>query len=182
MTAATSNSARPILLGRIAGAHGIRGEVLVHTYTGEPAAIASYGPLDEQGGARRFKLKVVRVTPKGVIARVEGVADRNAAESLKGVALTVPRDRLPPPAEGEFYHEDLVGLAAYDAGGMLLGEVTTVQNFGAGDLIELRLAAGGSELIPFTLACVPEVDIAGGRVVIRRPDTVEAREGEDGSE
>jgi 16S rRNA processing protein RimM len=173
---------RPILLGRIAGAHGIRGEVLVYTYTGEPGAIASYGPLDEQGGPRRFRLKIVRLTPKGVIARVEGVADRNGAEALKGVALTVPRDRLPAPAEGEFYHEDLIGLAAYDDGGTRLGEVAAMQNFGAGDLLELRLAGGGSELVPFTLACVPEVDIAAGRIVVRRPDPVEAREGDEGEE
>ena len=159
-----------ILLGRIAGAHGIRGDVLVHTYTEAPENIGAYGALSDASGTRQFKLRIVRVTPKGVIARVAGIDDRNAAETLKGVELYVNRDRLPAAAEGEFYHADLIGLAAVAPEGMQIGEIVAVQNFGAGDLLEIRLAASGKiELVPFTEAVVPEIDIAAGRAVVAMP-------------
>jgi 16S rRNA processing protein RimM len=156
-----------ILLGRIAGAHGIRGEVLIKTFTGRPEDIAAYGSLDD-GGGRSFTVQVVRVTPKGVIARIAGVGDRTAAEALKGGSLYVERDRLPAPAEGEFYHTDLIGLAAVDPDGRPLGEVVAVHNHGAGDLLELRLAeTGKTELVAFTDTFVPEVDLAARRIVVR---------------
>jgi 16S rRNA processing protein RimM len=160
-----------ILLGRIAAAHGIRGEVLLHTYTERPQDIAAYGPLDD-GGGRSFKLKVVRVTPKGsVVAAVAGVGDRNAAEALKGTPLYVDRDRLPPPDEGRFYHADLIGLAAVDAEGRPVGEVVAVHNHGAGDLLEVRLTdTAKTELVAFTDTFVPEVDLVGRRVVVRLDD------------
>jgi 16S rRNA processing protein RimM len=164
--------ARParILLGRIAGAHGIRGEVVIHAFTGAPEDIAAYGPLSDESGARAFAVESVRVTTKGVVARLEGVDDRNAAEALKGVGLYVERDKLPAAAEGEFYHADLVGLAAVDASGNRIGEIVAVQNYGAGDLIEVRLAGSAkTELIPFTDACVPEVDVKARRVVMVLP-------------
>ena len=99
------------------GAHGIRGEVLIHAFTAAPENIAAYGPLSDAAGARAFEIESARVTAKGVVARLEGVADRNAAEALKGVELYVDRDRLPAAAEGEFYHADLIGLAAVDPQG-----------------------------------------------------------------
>jgi 16S rRNA processing protein RimM len=156
-----------VLLGRIAAAHGIRGEVLVKTFTGRPEDIAAYGPLDD-GAGRSITVKVVRVTPKGVVARIAGVADRNAAEALKGAALYVDRVRLPATGEGEFYHADLIGLAAVDPEGRPVGEIVGVYNYGAGDLLELRLAGSGkTELIAFTDAFVPEVDLAARRAVVR---------------
>ena len=157
-----------ILLGRIAAAHGVRGEVLIKTFTERPQDIAAYGPLDD-GGGRTFKLKVVRVTPKGgVVAAVAGVGDRNAAEALKGAPLYVDRDRLPAPDEGQFYHADLIGLAAVDPEGRPVGEVVAVHNHGAGDLLEVRLAdTGKTELVAFTDAFVPAVDLAARRVVVR---------------
>lgn len=171
---------RRILLGHIAGAHGIRGDVIVKTYTEEPEGIADYGPLETEDGKRRLDLTIVGTTSKGVIVRVKGVADRNGAEALKGTALYVDRAKLPPAEDGAYYHADLVGLAAEDAHGQPIGRVAAVHNFGAGDLLEIALAAGGkTELIPFTDACVPTVDIAGRRVVVIRPTTTEG-EPEDG--
>jgi len=164
--------ARParILLGRIIGAHGIRGEVVIHAFTGAPEDIAAYGPLADESGARAFAIESVRVTTKGVVARLEGVNDRNAAEALKGVELYVGRDKLPAAAEGEFYHADLIGLAAVDASGNRIGEIVAVQNYGAGDLIEVRLAGSAkTELIPFTDAFVPEVDVKARRATILLP-------------
>jgi 16S rRNA processing protein RimM len=159
-----------ILLGRIAGAHGIRGEVVIHAYTVAPEDIGAYGPLFDKGGERSFEIANARVTAKGVVTRLEGVGDRTAAEALKGVELYVDRDRLPAAAEGEFYHADLIGLAAVDPEGKRIGEIVAVQNYGAGDLLEIRLAGSGkTELVPFTDATVPEVDIAASRVVVAMP-------------
>lgn len=166
----TSIGAKRILLGRIAGAHGIRGEVIIHAFTGLPEDIAAYGPLSDENGARAFVIKSMRVTAKGVVARLEGVGDRSAAEALKGVGLYIDRDRLPVAADGEFYHADLIGLVAVDAGGKRIGEIVAVQNYGAGDLIEVRLAGSAkTELIPFTDACVPEVDVKAKRATVVLP-------------
>ncbi len=159
-----------ILLGHIAGAHGIRGEVLIKTYTAAPENVGAYGPLSDESGTRTFNLKSARATQKGVVARLQGVDDRNAAEALKGIALYIERDRLPAAVDGEFYHADLIGLAAVDGDGKPFGEIVAVQNYGAGDLLEVRLAgAGRTELVPFTDAAVPAVDIAARRVVVILP-------------
>ncbi|MBS0243519.1 MAG: ribosome maturation factor RimM [Proteobacteria bacterium] len=161
---------RRVLLGRIVGAQGLRGEVVIHSFTGEADAIGSYGPLADARGGRMFELQVVRVAEKGVIARVKGVSDRTAAEALKGVELWVERDRLPPPEEGEFYHTDLVGLAAVAPDGEAIGEVIAVQNYGASDLLEIRLAGTRkTEFVPFTDAFVPEVDLEARRCMVRMP-------------
>ena len=160
-----------ILLGRIADAHGIRGEVIVHSYAELVENIAAYGPLDDKAGTRTFALKVVRVTPKGVIVRIKGVADRSAAEALKGTELYVARAKLPRAADDEFYHSDLIGLAAFDPDGKPVGRVVTVQNFGAGDLIEIALeGTPKTEFIRFADAFVPEVDIKAGRIVVIVPE------------
>lgn len=162
---------RRVLLGTISSAHGIRGEVTLRTYTADPQAIAAYGPLSDKDGTRTFKIRSLKVTPKTVIARLEGVADRNGAEALRGVDLYVARDKLPKPDEREFYHADLVGLAVRDAAGETVGAIVTVANFGAGDLIEVRyLDREATEYVPFTDACVPHIDVAAGYAVIVPPE------------
>lgn len=159
-----------ILLGRIKTAHGIRGEVLVTSFAEAPEDVAAYGPLLTSDGKRAIELKVVRVTPKGVVARVKGVADRNAAEALRGTDLYVDRDKLPAPAEDEFYHADLIGLDAVAPDGKHIGSIVAVDNFGAGDLIEIRLAGSKrTEYVPFADAYVPQIDIAAGKVTIVMP-------------
>jgi 16S rRNA processing protein RimM len=169
-----------ILLGRIAAAHGIRGDVLIKAFTQEPDGIAAYGPLTDETGTRSLKIKVRRVTPKGVIAGIAGVDDRNAAEALKGLELFVAREKLPEPDEDEIYHADLIGLTATDEAGTEIGKIVNVENFGGGDLLELRLTGKRStELVPFTHAHVPVVDIATGRLVIRWPLTFEVAAEED---
>jgi 16S rRNA processing protein RimM len=162
---------RRILLGRIAGAHGIRGEVIIHAFTDPPENISAYGPLADAAGARTFNIEKARATAKGVVARMRGVTDRTAAEALKGVELYVARDRLPAATDGEYYHADLIGLEVVDPSGKRIGEIVAVHNYGAGDLLEVRLAdRGQTELVPFTDACVPEMDIAAKRVVVALPD------------
>lgn len=161
-----------ILLGHIAGAHGIKGEVLIKSYTGDPLAIADYGPLTDDRG-RTHVIASVRPSNKGVIARIKGVSDRNAAEALKGTALHVDRSAMPEPEDGDYYHADLIGLRAVRTDGVELGKVIAVQNFGAGDLLELQLpGARQTEFIPFTDACVPRVDIKNGTVTVVMPEMV----------
>lgn len=171
---------RRVLLGHIAGAHGIRGAVLVRSYTAAPEAIAGYGPLENEAGDARYVLSVEGATAKGLICRVAGVGDRTAAEALKGVALYVARDRLPPPDAGEYYHADLIGLAAVTEPGVRLGTVVAVLNYGAGDILEVRPAgAKRTELYPMTEAVVRSIDVAGGVIVLAPPEEVDA--GDEGT-
>jgi 16S rRNA processing protein RimM len=160
-----------VLLGRISGAHGLKGEVKIAAFTAEPEDIAAYGPLTSADGARIFKIASLRSAGSGaVIARLQGIQDRNAAEELRGTELYVTRASLPPAEDGEYYHSDLIGLTAVSPDGETLGEVIAVQNFGAGDLLELRPAKGRqAELVPFDSMHVPKVDLEAGRVIIVRP-------------
>ena len=172
----TTGGSKRILLGHISSAHGIRGEVLVKSHAADPADIAAYGPLSDAEGRRSFKLKVVRVTPKGVIARIAGVADRNAAEALRGTELYVERSAMGEAAEGEYFYSDLIGLAAVNTAQETLGRVVAIHNFGAGDIIEIAPEKGATMLLPFTNAVVPTVDIKDGRVVIELPQEIEGEE------
>lgn len=158
-----------ILIAEITTAHGIRGEVVVRAYTDAPEGLAAYGPLMDATGRRNFALTSVRVTNKGVVARVAGVNDRNAAEDLRGTKLYVDRAKLPSTGEAEFYHADLIGLRAVAEDGQALGEIVSVQNFGAGDLLELKPHEGETEFIPFENRWVPSVDLDAGHLVIVRP-------------
>ena len=144
-----------LLVGVIGAAHGIRGAVRIKSFTGDPKAIASY-PLirgDKQGG--RLKLSLVRPGKGGFIATIDGVTDRNEAETLKGLKLYVRRSDLPEPGEEEFYHHDLIGLIVQDDQGRECGTVKAVENFGAGELLDLLLEKpvkdmGRNILVPFT--------------------------------
>jgi 16S rRNA processing protein RimM len=160
-----------ILLGRIAGAQGLRGEVKINSFTADPEAIAAYGPLTSPDG-RRFVIERVRHLKGGsVVAALEGVRDRGAAEALHGAELYVARDQLPDSDEDEWYYEDLIGLKAVSPEGDEIGEVVSVQNFGAGDLLEIRPAdARQSVFVPFTKAAVPLVDVKQERIVVDLPE------------
>ena len=159
-----------ILLGHISTAQGIRGEVVVKSHTEDPADIAAYGPLTDITGTMFYELTVVRVAKKGVIARVKGVSDRNAAEALRGTELYIARDRLPEPDEDEHYHADLVGLEAVTAEGTVVGEVVSIQNFGAGDLVEIQLAGGSrTEFIPFDDHFVSNVNLVARQMTVVMP-------------
>jgi 16S rRNA processing protein RimM len=156
-----------ICLGQIGAPHGVRGEVRLHSFTANPTAIATYGPLETEDG-RVFKIESLRPAKHAFVAKLSGIADRDAAERLANTKLYVPRERLPEPAEAdEFYHADLIGLRAVDCAGRECGTVVAVHNFGAGDLIELRPVDGSAtELLPFDAATVPEVNVRGGTIVI----------------
>jgi 16S rRNA processing protein RimM len=184
---AADASERRILVGAVAGAHGVRGEVKIKSFTEQVRDVAAYGPVEDESGTRRFAIKI-RGEAKGlVIASLDGVGDRNAAEALKGLRLYVPRAALgkkpkrAPKGSERWFVADLVGLAAVDTNGAALGRVKNVANYGAGDILEVTTMAGETQLYAFTKRTVPEVDIANGRVVIDPPVEVEAKE-EDGSD
>ncbi len=158
-----------VCLGAIAGAYGVRGAVRIKSFTAEPKDIAAYGPLSDESGERVFEIRVTGMSKSQVLAEIEGIADRGAAEALKGTRLYVPRARLPAPEEEEYYHDDLIGLAVELTDGTALGTVVAVHDFGAGDVIEVGRDGGAAVLVPFTRAVVPVVDIANRRLVIDPP-------------
>jgi 16S rRNA processing protein RimM len=164
-------AARPdlVCVGAFAGAHGVRGMVKLRSFTEDPEAVAAYGPLFDESGTWRFDIRLEGRSGGLLLVRTSGVADRNAAEALKGLRLHVPREALPPPEADEFYVVDLIGLAVEGKDGEAVGTVLAVHDFGAGDLLEIVTAQGRSEMIPFTARAVPVVDRAGGRIVIDPP-------------
>ena len=156
---------KQILLGRIIGPHGLKGEVKIKSFTTDPLDIASYGPVTTADG-RLFRLSNPRLQGDVVIVALKGVTDRTLAEGLKGLELRIDRDEMPETTDGEFYEADLVGLAVFDAGGDKVGEALGFQNFGAGDLLEIKRSTGRNGFVPFADSMVPEVDIEKGRIVL----------------
>jgi 16S rRNA processing protein RimM len=171
---AARSSEQRVCVARLGAAHGVRGEVRLWSFTAAPAAVVDYGPFETADG-RAIEIETLRPAKDFFVARLKGIADRNAAESLRNVELFVPRARLPAPADDdEFYHADLIGLAVVDPSGAALGTVVALHNFGAGDIVEIRRAdANDTVMLLFTQDAVPEIDVAGGRVVVAR-DVFEA--------
>ena len=171
--------AAQICVARIGAAHGVRGAVKLWTFTEDPLAVRDYGPLMTKDGARQFEVTHLREAKDHLVATLKGVTTRDDAERLNGIELYVPRDRLPETDDDEYYHADLIGLAAVNAADEPLGRVVAIHNFGAGDIIEIAPAKGATMLLPFTNAVVPTVDLAGGRVVIELPQEIEDDEAPD---
>ncbi|UFZ01949.1 ribosome maturation factor RimM [Bradyrhizobium ontarionense] len=171
-----------ICVARIGAAHGVRGEVRLWTFTEDPLAVLHYGPLTTKDGTRSFEVAKAREAKDHVVATIKGVTDRTAAERLNGLELYVSRDRLPETDDDEYYHADLIGLAAETTAGAPLGRVLAIHNFGAGDIIEIAPPTGSTLLLPFTNAVVPTVDIAGGRVIIELPTEIEGDEHDGGGQ
>ena len=168
--------AAPICVARIGAAHGVRGAVKLWTFTEDPLAVKCYGPLVTKDGARQFEVTHAREAKGHLVATLKGIATREDAERLNGVELYIAREKLPATGEDEYYHADLIGLAAVDAANEPLGRVIAIHNFGAGDIIEIAPPSGATMLLPFTNAVVPSVDLAGGRVVIELPAEIEGDE------
>jgi 16S rRNA processing protein RimM len=176
-----ANKPSLLLMGRIGAAHGIKGEVRIQSFTEDPLALADYGPLATNRPGLFITITAARTTTNVLIARIKGIADRNAAEKLNGVELYVERDRLPKPEdEDDFYQADLIGLQARLEDGTPLGEVLAVPNFGAGDLIEIGdKATGQTAFYPFTKVTVPEIHIEDGYLVIVPPVLVEIEDNDN---
>src|ERR1700674_3368447 len=167
-----------ICIARIGAAHGVRGAVKLWTFTEDPCAVQQYGPLLTKDGARSFEVATAREAKGHLVATLKGVSTREEAERLNGLELYIAREKLPDTDEDEYYHADLIGLAAVNAANEPLGRVIAIHNFGAGDIIEIAPPSGSTMLLPFTNAVVPSVDLAGGRVVIEFPGEI-VGDGED---
>ena len=164
---------KPVLLGVIGAPHGVRGQVRIKSYTGDPLAIGDYGPLFGKDGTR-FEIVNARQAKGVVVATLKGVTTREVAEALRGEELFVARDQLPDDEleEEEFYIDDLVGLTALDEAGAVTGHVVAVHNFGADDMIEVRSLRGGTVLYPFTREVVPDIDFEEGWLRLLPPDEI----------
>lgn len=161
---------RLICVGAITGAFGARGEVRLKSFCAVPEDIGTYGTLTGEDGTRQFDLTVDRPVKGGFAARIKGVRYRDEAEALRGTRLFVDRGTLPGLPDDEFYITDLIGLTVHDTGGAEIGRVKAVQDFGAGDLLEIQRIGRGDVLLPFTKEIVPTVDLASGRIVADPPE------------
>ena len=161
-----------LCIARIGAAHGVRGAGKLWTFTEDPLAVKDYGPLVTKDGARQFEVTHAREAKGHLVATFKDIATREDAERLNGVELYIAREKLPAAGEDEYYHADLIGLAAVTPANEPLGRVIAIHNFGAGDIIEIAPAHGATMLLPFTNAVVPTVDLANGRVVIELPDEI----------
>ena len=161
---------RLILIAQVAGAFGVKGEVRLTAYGEDPKSLLAYSPLKDEAGRPVLTLAAGRIHKGGLVVRAQEVVTREEAEALRGLKLYVAREALPPPAADEYYLADLIGLAAVAPDGEPLGRVKSVADFGAGDLLEIEPKDGGPAWwAPFTSEGAPEVDLAGGRVVVGRP-------------
>ncbi len=168
-------------MGRFGAPHGVRGELRLQSFTGDPLAIADYGPLTDKSGKKTFTLLNLRPQGKDMlVVRLKDVDDRDGAQALNGVELYLARDKLPAPDPEEFYLADLEGLRAETATGKPIGRVVALRNFGAGDILEIAPASGGDTLMyPFTKAVAPIIDLAGGRIVVEPPTETEGENKND---
>ncbi len=160
-----------ICVGAISGAYGVRGEVRIKSFCAVAEDIESYSPLTTEDGSASFHLAILRPIKNGFAARIAEVSTKEQADALKGTQLFAARDQLPSLPDDEYYHADLIGLEVFDSGGARLGTVKTVLDHGAGDILEIR-RPGASEtiLLPFTLALVPTVDLAAGKIIADPPE------------
>lgn len=165
---------RLLAVGRVAGAFGVRGEVRISSFTQEPLALSRFGALLRQDGSPGLTITTAREAKGGLICRCDGVDTKEQADALRGLRLYIPRDALPEPDEDEFYLADLIGMDVVDPAGAPVGKVKSVQDFGAGDILEIIPEEGGATwYLPFTREAVPEVKITEGRIVAVRPAEVE---------
>lgn len=184
MESGLTGNEKMICVGVVAGAHGVRGLVRVKSFTAEPGDIAAYGPLWDERHGKSLRLQPTGEVRGQLLARVEGISDRSAAERLRGQRLYVPRSALPEPDADEYYHADLIGLRAElnsdgEHAARLLGIIRSVHEFGAGPVLEITDDDERTTMVPFTRDAVPEVDLEAGRVTVSRlPGLLEAVDGE----
>jgi len=166
-----------ILVGHVAGGFGVKGEVRITAYTADPLALTAYGPLLRGDGSHGLTLTQTRATKDGVVGRAKEIATKEEADALRNLKLYVPRDAFPAPEEDEFYLADLIGVEARDAGGVVLGTIKAVQNFGADDMLEITPVAGGQTwYLPFTKEAVPNLHLSDGWLLAIRPEEVGEQE------
>ena len=160
-----------ICVGAFSGSYGVNGEVRLKSFCADPEAIADYSPLTTEDGKRSIAFTITRNIKGALVAKVEGITNKEQADDLKGLRVFAKRTQLPALPDDEYYHADLIGLTVLDTGGTVLGKVHAVQNHGASDLLEIMPNAGGNTiLLPFTREVVPTVDLTAGRIIADPPD------------
>lgn len=159
-------SEEKICLGAIVGVHGIRGEVKVKSFSDDEKNLVRYGEVCDECGNKTFSLKIVGHSKDLLRVKIKGVDDRTTAETLIGTGFYIKRNSLPELKDDEFYHTDLIGLNAQNKNGDILGKVNALYNFGAGDILEVRLNDNSLEMVPFTSAFVPEINIKNGYIIV----------------
>lgn len=174
-----AGSSSYICVGVIVAPHGIKGEVKIHSYTEQAEDLTAYGPIYNQSGTKTFRVKIKHVKGDAVIASLEGYPDRNSIETLRGMKLYIPREALPEPEEEEFYHEDLLNMKVVLPDATSFGTVKAIYNFGAGDVMEIALASGKTELLPFTKAVFPVINFKEGFLEAHLPQELIAKEGHE---
>lgn len=158
-------------VGVLVGAFGVRGEVRLKSFCALPEDIETYSPLLSEDGTKTYAITLTGQVKNGFTARLDGVTTKEQADALRGLSLFAPRDRLPLLPDDEYYHADLIGLTVLDTGGTVLGQVRSVQNHGASDLLEIHGPdMKNTVLLPFTLATVPTIDLKAGRIIADPPD------------
>ncbi|MDP1641659.1 MAG: ribosome maturation factor RimM [Phenylobacterium sp.] len=162
-----------IQVARVAGAFGVRGELRITTFTEDPMSLGAFKALLRQDGSPALTITSARPVKGGVVARAKEIETREQAEAARGLRLFIPREALPAPEEDEFYLTDLIGAVVETPAGERLGEVKSVQDFGAGDLLEVQPASGPSWWLPFTRDNVPEVKLAEGKLIAIPPEETE---------
>ncbi|MCI2400685.1 ribosome maturation factor RimM [Aliiroseovarius subalbicans] len=162
-----------ICVGAIAGAFGVKGDVRLKSFCAEAEAVAEYGLLWSEDGSQSFEIILNGPIKNGFSARISGVSTKEQGDALSGTRLFADRSALPSLPDDEFYHADLIGLAVFDTGGKELGRVTSVENHGAGDFLEIQgPGLKNGALLPFTHDAVPTVDLASARIITDPPDGV----------
>lgn len=160
-----------ICVGAFSGSYGVNGEVRLKSFCADPEAIADYTPLTTEDGKRSFTIRLTRSIKGALVAKVDGITNKEDADTLKGIRLFTDRAQLPALPDDEFYHADLIGLTVLDTGGTVLGKVHAVQNHGASDLLEVMLdASSATILLPFTGEVIPTVDLTAGRIIADPPE------------
>ena len=159
----------------ITSAHGVHGRIKIKPFTEDPEGVTAYGPLMDATG-NRYKLKITSVAGNMLIGAIDGIKDRNEAEKLRGLQLGVDRSALPKPEEGEYYLDDLMGLRVLHEDGAAYGTLRAIQNYGAGDIAEITLENGKTELLPFNEATFPIINVAEGCMVVKLPEVVKAED------
>ena len=163
----TSASDKPldvnrVCVGVVTGPHGLKGDVKIKSFTANLKDVAAYGPVTDESGEQSFEIRIVSSNQKGLVAELSGVNDRNAAEAVQGTELYVSRDKLPALDEGEFYYSDLIGLAVENIDGEAIGIVSLIDNYGAGDVMEIELEDGGTEMFLNGLRDKKYYNLGGG--------------------
>lgn len=176
-----TDSGKLVLVGRVAGAFGVKGEVRISAYTESPLNLLQYKHLKREDGSPGLTLVSGRAAKADFIGAASEIATKEQADALRGLRLFVARADMPQPDEDEFYLTDLIGMAVFE-GSEALGRVKAVHDFGAGDILEIEPARGATWYLPFTRACAPAVDVAAGRIEAVRPGEVVVEPSKDGPE